>query len=75
MHIVHPNRGDVVIRLVAPDGTTYLLKARSGDTGDNIDATYTVNLSTEAANGVWQLRVRDRRAGNTGNLDSWSLNL
>jgi len=73
--VIHPNRGDVVIRLVAPDGSTYLLKPRSNDTGDDIHVTYTVNLSSEAANGTWNLRVRDRRNGNIGFLDSWGLNL
>ncbi|HET8659779.1 MAG TPA: S8 family serine peptidase, partial [Micromonosporaceae bacterium] len=75
VHIIHPYRGDLVIRLVAPDGTIYDLKLRSNDSGDDIHATYTVNLSTEAANGQWRLRVRDRRAGNTGFLDSWTLRL
>jgi len=75
VHIIHPNRGDVVIRLRAPDGTDYLLKARSNDTGDDIHTTFTVNLSSEAANGTWTLRVRDRRNNNTGFLDSWTLTL
>jgi subtilisin family serine protease len=72
--ILHLNRGDVVIQLQAPDGTRYVLKRRSSDTGDNINATYTVNLSSEVANGTWILRVRDRRAnGIAGTLDSWTL--
>ncbi|HET6212023.1 MAG TPA: S8 family serine peptidase, partial [Micromonosporaceae bacterium] len=73
--IIHPNRGDLVIALVAPDGTVYSLKNRSNDSGDDIHTTYTVNLSSEGADGVWQLRIRDRRAGNTGFLDSWTLTL
>ncbi|HET8682002.1 MAG TPA: proprotein convertase P-domain-containing protein, partial [Micromonosporaceae bacterium] len=75
VHIIHPYRGDLVIRLVAPDGTVYDLKLRSNDSGDDIHTTYTVNLSTEAANGQWRLRVRDRRAGNTGYVDSWTVRL
>ncbi len=75
VNIIHPNRGDVEIRLVAPDGSSYLLKRRSNDTGDDIHQTFTVNLSSEAANGTWQLRLRDRRAGNAGFLDNWTLNL
>lgn len=64
-----------MIRLAAPDGSDYLLKSRSNDTGDDIHATFTVNLSSEAASGTWTLRVRDRRNGNVGFLDSWTLTL
>jgi subtilisin family serine protease len=74
VHILHLNRGDLAIQLQAPDGTRYQLKSRSNDTGDNLDTTYTVNLSNEVANGTWTLRVRDRRAnGIAGTLDSWTL--
>ncbi|HCT77737.1 MAG TPA: serine protease [Micromonosporaceae bacterium] len=76
VHILHLNRGDVTIDLIAPDGSVYRLKRRSNDTGDNIDTTYTVNLSSEVANGAWILRVRDRRAnGIAGTLDSWTLSV
>ncbi|GIH04456.1 serine protease [Rhizocola hellebori] len=74
VHIAHLNRGDLAIQLQAPDGTRYQLKSRSNDTGDNLDTTYTVNLSSEVANGTWILRVRDRRAnGIAGTLTSWTL--
>ncbi|MFD6249328.1 proprotein convertase P-domain-containing protein, partial [Streptomyces roseolus] len=35
--------------------------------------TYTVDASSEVANGTWQLRVRDVATGDTGYIDSWSL--
>lgn len=74
VHIVHTYRGDLVINLLAPDGTSYQLKTWSLlDGRDNVDATYTVNLSSEAANGTWQLQVRDVFTGDTGTLDSWTL--
>ena len=76
MHILHLNRGDLAIQLQAPDGTRYQLKRRTNDSGDNLDVTYTVNLSSEVANGTWTLRVRDRRAnGIAGTLASWTLTL
>lgn len=75
VHIVHPFRGDLVIDLLAPDGTAYRLQGTSRDSGDDINTTYEVDLSSEARNGNWRLRVRDRRAGNTGFLDSWTLRL
>jgi subtilisin-like proprotein convertase family protein len=36
-------------------------------------ATYTVNVSTEALNGTWKLRVIDVAAGNAGTLNNWSV--
>ncbi|MGW1881240.1 M28 family metallopeptidase [Streptomyces sp. NPDC001970] len=72
--IKHTWRGDLVIDLVAPDGTAYRLKNSSGsDSADNVITTYTVNASSEAANGTWQLRVQDVAAQDTGYIDSWKL--
>ncbi|MGO1053091.1 S8 family serine peptidase [Crossiella sp. CA198] len=72
--IKHTYRGDLVVDLLAPDGTVYPLKASSsGDSAANVLATYTVNASAEVANGVWKLRVRDVAAYDTGKIDSWSL--
>jgi hypothetical protein len=72
--IVHTYRGDLRIELVAPDGSTYNLKGTSGSDGaDNVNATYTVNLSGEAAGGTWQLRVQDVYRQDTGRIDSWTL--
>lgn len=73
--IVHSFRGDLVIDLLAPDGTAYRLQGRSADSGDDIHTTYVVDLSSQPRNGDWRLRVRDRRIGNTGLIDGWSLNL
>ncbi|MGW0697766.1 S8 family peptidase [Streptomyces sp. NPDC002867] len=72
--IKHTWRGDLVIDLVAPDGTVRNLKASSGsDSADNVLATYTVDASTELAGGTWKLQVRDVASGDTGYIDSWSL--
>jgi subtilisin family serine protease len=74
VHIMHTWRGDLVIDLIAPDGTAYRLKNSSFfDSADNVNATYTVNASSENANGAWQLRVRDVFSGDTGFIDSWTL--
>jgi Zn-dependent metalloprotease/subtilisin-like proprotein convertase family protein len=75
VHIVHTFIGDLVINLVAPDGSLYLLHNRTGGTTDNIDQTYTVNLSGEVANGTWRLRVQDAAGADTGFINSWTLNL
>ncbi|MBP5936180.1 S8 family serine peptidase [Streptomyces sp. LBUM 1476] len=71
--ISHTYRGDLVIDLVAPDGTVYALKAASSDSTDNLVTTYTVDASSETANGTWKLRVRDSAAQDTGTLNSWKL--
>ena len=75
VHIIHPFRGDLQIDLVAPDGSVYRLQSLSADSGDDIHTTFVVNLSSEARNGTWRLRVRDRRVLNTGFIDSWTLRL
>jgi serine protease len=72
--ITHTYRGDLVIDLVAPDGTSFRLKsASSSDSADNVNTTYTVNASAETANGTWKLRVQDTAAQDTGRLNSWKL--
>jgi subtilisin family serine protease len=75
VHIVHTWIGDLVVDLVAPDGTVYNLHNRSGGSADNINQTYTRNLSGEVANGTWNLRVRDAAFFDTGRIDSWTLDL
>ena len=76
VNITHTYRGDLTITLVAPDNSTYLLKnSCSSDGADNVVATYTANLSSEPANGVWKLRVADVYAGDTGKLNTWTLDL
>lgn len=70
----HADRGDLRVDLIAPDGTSYKLKSSiSGDNVRNLNATYTVDLSSETRNGVWTLKVSDIFAGDTGTLDSWTL--
>ncbi|MER5435257.1 M4 family metallopeptidase [Streptomyces sp. NPDC002588] len=72
--IVHTYIGDLQVQLVAPDGTAYTLKAYgTGGSTDNLSTTYTVNASSEVANGVWQLRVQDNAAQDTGYINSWKV--
>jgi len=71
--ITHTYRGDLVIDLVAPDGSVYGLKASSNDSADNVKTTYSVNASSEAANGIWKLKVQDVAAQDTGTVNSWKL--
>ncbi|WP_225634540.1 S8 family peptidase [Streptomyces solaniscabiei] len=72
--IKHTFRGDLVVVLEAPDGTDFTLKNLSQtDSADNITQTFTVDASGVAANGTWQLWVRDTYPNDAGYIDSWGL--
>ncbi|MEV6676861.1 S8 family serine peptidase [Streptomyces erythrochromogenes] len=73
VNIVHTYIGDLKVDLIAPDGSVYTVHNRSGGSTDNINQVYTVNASSEAANGTWRLRVNDNAGGDTGRIDSWNL--
>jgi Zn-dependent metalloprotease len=77
LNITHRFRGDLVVTLIAPDGTSFIVRNRQGGSADNILinnlAITTFNGRTAA--GTWQLRVQDRAAANVGTLNSWSLNI
>lgn len=71
--ITHTWIGDLIVTLVAPDGSTTVLHNRTGGSADDIVATYTVNLSSKPKNGTWRLRVSDNASLDTGTLNSWSI--
>ncbi|MFI9123792.1 S8 family serine peptidase [Streptomyces bikiniensis] len=71
--VKHTYIGDLKVDLVAPDGSVYTLHNRTGSGTDNIAQTYTVNASSEVANGVWKLRVNDNASQDTGKIDAWNL--
>ncbi|MFF8402066.1 M4 family metallopeptidase [Streptomyces sp. NPDC014846] len=72
--ITHTWRGDLVIDLVGPSGTSYRLKSFSGsDSADDVNQTFTVNAAAESANGTWKLKVQDQATYDTGTINSWKL--
>jgi hypothetical protein len=72
--IRHPYRGDLKVELIAPDGSVYVLKwPDPSDSGDDFFASYTINLGSKPADGVWKLRVTDVYLGDVGYIQSWSL--
>ncbi|MBQ1123240.1 M4 family metallopeptidase [Streptomyces sp. A73] len=73
VNIVHTYSGDLQIDLIGPSGRSYRLHNVAADPTPNIDTTYTVDASAENANGVWQLRVRDRGPADTGHINSFKL--
>ncbi|WP_345405263.1 proprotein convertase P-domain-containing protein, partial [Haloechinothrix salitolerans] len=74
--IEHTYRGDLVIDLIAPDGSDIRLKSSNWfGYQDDVHTTYTKDLSAYDADGTWKLRVRDVYSGDTGHIDRWSLDL
>ncbi|WP_158549164.1 M14 family zinc carboxypeptidase [Lysobacter silvisoli] len=74
VNIQHPYRGDLVVDLIAPDGTAYNLHNRSGTSADHVIITdRVIDLSSETLNGTWKLRAIDRASQDVGYINSWSL--
>jgi Ca2+-binding RTX toxin-like protein len=82
--IDHTLRGDLVIELTSPDGTTSVLMNRPGkdpndpndrgSTGDDVAwRFYTTHHWGESSAGDWTLTVRDLVTGEIGMLNSWSI--
>lgn len=71
--IRHTYVGDLRVDLIAPDGSAYLLHNRTGGSGNDLIRSYTLDLSAEALDGEWRLRVTDRGRGDTGRIDSWGV--
>ncbi|GAA3021873.1 S8 family peptidase [Actinokineospora globicatena] len=74
VNIVHTYVGDLELNLIAPDGTSYSLRrANPGDGSANLTTQFTVDLSSEVANGGWKLSVRDTATYDTGYINSWKV--
>jgi len=72
----HPRRGDLVIQLVSPSGTTSILAERHSDSNANYDWTFgSIFNWGENSQGQWKLRVNDAQSGRTGSLTNWELTL
>ncbi|UHQ24327.1 S8 family serine peptidase [Lysobacter sp. 5GHs7-4] len=74
VNIQHTYQQDLIVDLIAPDGTVYNLWNRQGNSTDNVIITNrVVNLSSETLNGAWKLRAADRASVDTGFINSWSI--
>ncbi|HET7842575.1 MAG TPA: M4 family metallopeptidase [Xanthomonadales bacterium] len=73
--IRHTYSGDLVVDLLAPDGSVYNISNRAGGSADNIIKTVNLNLSSETINGTWKLRVRDLAGADVGYINSWSITM
>ena len=72
--IHHTYVGDLTLSLQAPDGTVYPLP-HAGGSGDSIETTWTIDASSETANGTWRLVADDDYNVDVGHIDSWVLKL
>ena len=73
--ITHTYIGDLVVELVAPDGTAQTLHSRSGGSANDIDRTYAPGFDGTGIVGDWTLRIRDHATHDTGTLNSWTLTI
>jgi Zn-dependent metalloprotease/subtilisin-like proprotein convertase family protein len=75
LNITHPYRADLVVTLIAPDGTSFIVSNRQGGSADNIIINNQVitAFNGHQVAGNWQLKVSDRAADDVGTLNSWSL--
>ncbi|MBV9867624.1 MAG: S8 family serine peptidase [Abitibacteriaceae bacterium] len=78
VNITHASPSDLVVTLIAPDGTKVVLynhdslSAFITDTGLSIDQA--LSLTGKKIAGAWRLQISDTISGDTGTLDTWSLN-
>jgi subtilisin-like proprotein convertase family protein len=77
LHITHTFRGDLVVTLISPGGTQFVVSNRAGGSADNIIITNQAitTFNGQPAAGNWQLKVQDLAAQDVGTLDSWSLTI
>ena len=73
--ITHTYIGDLVIDLIAPDGTAQTLHSRPDSSADDINQTYTLDFGSVSITGDWILRVSDEAGGDTGTLNGWTLTI
>jgi proprotein convertase P-domain-containing protein/Big-like domain-containing protein len=75
LKITHTFRGDLVVTLFSPAGTSSVVSNREGGATANIvitDQVITTFNGTPAA-GVWKLKVQDLSNQDIGTIDAWSL--
>jgi subtilisin-like proprotein convertase family protein len=82
VNIAHPNRGDLRLTLVAPDGASVVLQVETLDAGDDIVAVYGLDaepaqplsaLAGKSAAGIWTLKIVDTVGADAGRLVSWGM--
>ena len=75
VNITHFDRSDLVVDLVAPDGTIMRLHDRTGSGRGDLEKTYTPDFDGAGIAGDWVLRVSDEFEGTLGTLNRWALTI
>lgn len=76
LSITTPRRGDLNVYLQSPSGRIRWVNKASSNTGDNLvvnQANYASTFRGYAANGVWQVKMRDTRARNRATFHNFSV--
>lgn len=73
--LVHAYTSDVVLSLIAPDGSETLIARLPRVSPGEIKASYTVEMKGQRSLGKWRLKVEDTYRIDDGTLNSWSLNI
>ena len=71
--IEHTFIGELLVELIAPDGTARTLHDRIGGSADDIVATYTPSFGNISVAGNWILQINDNDNDDPGILNSWTL--
>ena len=72
--ITHPNVGELSpLELVAPNGLTQNIYISGNWSEGDTKSQHIYSSLWNVTNGNWILRMADDRAGNTGNLNGWTL--
>ncbi len=74
--ITHTYIGDLIVTIIAPDGSTATLSDRAGGSDDDIHKTWTLTADGGIQiHGTWKLKVSDNAPDDTGTLDDWKLQI
>lgn len=73
--IKHTYRGDLSVKIYAPNGANGTVHARSNssDSGDDLLIDIDLNAGTIESSGQWRLEVTDHASQDGGYIDSWSI--
>jgi subtilisin family serine protease len=77
LNLTHTFRGDLVVTLISPNGTSFVVSNRAGGSADDLvlTASAITAFAGQPAAGTWSLKVQDLASLDTGMINSWSLRI
>jgi len=72
--ISHTYIGDLQVELHSPSGQVAILHDNAGGSANDINKTYTVDMTGVDSSGLWTLKAVDSASRDTGTINSWTLN-